>query len=171
MAKYSTGGAASGGGGGSCELCGATADDLRLASVAGAELQVCPDCAPHDESRRHASGGDGDDGNRDETERRRNAAQNAAALAESGVDPSERWEREGAGYDDDQLPYLVADYGDRLEAARQEAGLQRDELATQLDVEENDLLAVEQGRATQAGVGGSVIRALEDLLDVSLTED
>jgi hypothetical protein len=32
------------------------------------------------------------------------------------------------------------------------------------------LLAVEQGRATQAGIGGSLIEGLEDRLDVDLIE-
>ncbi len=51
MPKYSTGGASGGGGGQTCELCGSSADSLRTADVAGAELTVCPDCASsHDES-------------------------------------------------------------------------------------------------------------------------
>ncbi|MGM0592579.1 MAG: helix-turn-helix domain-containing protein, partial [Halobacteriota archaeon] len=57
-----------------------------------------------------------------------------------------------------------------VEDARQEAGLQLAELAAELDVEEKELLAVEQGRATRAGVGGSVIHKLEDRLDVVLSE-
>ncbi len=56
-------------------------------------------------------------------------------------------------------------------AARQDAGYQREELAQEIDVDENDLLAVEQGRATSASVGGSVIRALEAELDVELIEE
>jgi ribosome-binding protein aMBF1 (putative translation factor) len=79
------------------------------------------------------------------------------------------WES-GADYDDDPLPYLVSDYGDRLTEARQDAGLQLDELADELGVDESDLLAVEQGRATQAGIGGSVIEALEDRLGVELAD-
>jgi ribosome-binding protein aMBF1 (putative translation factor) len=55
--------------------------------------------------------------------------------------------------------------------ARQDAGLQREELAEELEVDEADLLAVEQGRATQASVGGSVVAALEDFLDVQLSDD
>jgi len=81
------------------------------------------------------------------------------------------WEESGTDYDDDQLPYLVRDYGERVEDARQNAGLQRDELADELDVPESDLLAVEQGRATQAGLGGSLIEALEDELSIELVED
>ncbi|PSP47996.1 transcriptional regulator, partial [Halobacteriales archaeon QH_6_66_25] len=45
------------------------------------------------------------------------------------------------------------------------------ELAGELGVDESDLLALEQGRATQAGVGGSVVRAAEEFLDVDLVEE
>jgi ribosome-binding protein aMBF1 (putative translation factor) len=169
MAKYSTGGSSGGGSGGSCELCGSTSDDLVEANVAGATLSVCPDCAPYDDTA-HDQGGDGsrDD---DEPDRKRRAAQNAARANPVFDGDSERWETEGAGYDDDQLPYLVADYGDRLETARQDAGLQREELAAELGTRESDILAIEQGRATQAGVGGSLIEALEERLNVTLSDE
>jgi ribosome-binding protein aMBF1 (putative translation factor) len=54
--------------------------------------------------------------------------------------------------------------------ARQDAGLQTEELAAEIDVDESDVLAVEQSRATKAGVGGSTISALEAFLDIELTE-
>ncbi|PSP25916.1 transcriptional regulator, partial [Halobacteriales archaeon QH_10_67_22] len=65
---------------------------------------------------------------------------------------------------------LVADYGDRLTDARQQAGLQTDELAAAVGADESDVLAVEQGRATQAGVGGSLIDALERELEIELAD-
>ncbi|PSP55537.1 transcriptional regulator [Halobacteriales archaeon QS_1_67_19] len=168
MAKYSTGGSSSGNGGGSCELCGKSSDSLTDANVAGAQLQVCPDCASHNDNAKT----DGDDGTRDqEQDRKRRAAQNAAKASGVYDGDSSHWEEEGTNYDDDPLPYLVRDYGDRVEAARQGAGLQRDELADELDVPENDLLAVEQGRANQANVGGGLIDALEERLDVQLAEE
>jgi ribosome-binding protein aMBF1 (putative translation factor) len=85
-------------------------------------------------------------------------------------DPT-HWEKEGTNYEKDRLPYLVSGYGDIAEEARQAEGLQLEELATELDVDEADLLAVEQGRASRAGVGGSVIRALENRLDVRLIDE
>ncbi|MFB6135714.1 MAG: multiprotein-bridging factor 1 family protein [Halobacteriaceae archaeon] len=169
MAKYSTGGGSGGGESQTCELCGKADDDLRTASVAGATLQVCPDCAPHDDqqSRRDRSD-EGDERSRQERDRR--AAQNTAkAIDASRTDSS--WVESGTSYDDDPLPYLVHDYGERVVRARQEAGLQREELAAELGVEENDLLAVEQGRATQASVGGSVVAAIEDRLDLELVDE
>ena len=178
MAKYSTG---SGGGsddGGACELCGASTESLQEANVAGAALLVCRDCAPHDDAARTSSrkssgsssssqdahGGGGVD-------RKKRAVQNTAKANDIWDGDSSHWEEGGTDYDDDPLPYLVSGYGEALVEARQDAGLQREELADDLDVEETDLLALEQGRATQAGVGGSVVEAVAERLDVTLVED
>lgn len=178
MAKYSTG-RGGGGGGDSCELCGSETDDLRRATVAGAELLVCADCAPHGDGdgrggRERGRDRDGDDRGGtggDERDRRRRAARNAARVYDSGRGDGSRWAEEGTDYEEDALPYLVSGYGERAEAARQEAGLTAAELAAELEIDEDDLLAVEQGRATRAGVGGSVVRRLEERLDVGLIEE
>ncbi|QSG09544.1 helix-turn-helix domain-containing protein [Halapricum desulfuricans] len=165
MAKYSTGGG-SDDTGGSCELCGATDASLQTVNIAGAQLQVCASCAQHrDDAKGTSSGGAPDD----EPSREKRAAQNAARIHDAQQADASHWE-EGADYDDDQLPYLVTDYGRRVTEARQDAGLQREELADELGLDESELLAVEQGRATQAGIGGSVITALEDRLDVELAD-
>ncbi|RQG92880.1 helix-turn-helix domain-containing protein [Natrarchaeobius halalkaliphilus] len=170
MAKYSTG-SSSGGGGTNCELCGAESDSLRLASVAGAELEVCPGCAPHDDTAdRERSDRDSSGSSTDGPSRKQKAARNVAKANPVWDGDSEHWEQDGTNYDDDPLPYLVSEYGERVVDARQEAGLQREELADELGLREQELLAVEQGRATQAGIGGGVIEALEDRLDVSLSE-
>ena len=168
MAKYSTGGV---GGDASdvCELCGADGRSLETATVAGAELEVCRECARHgeDDAGAGADAGEGDDDR--EQERRRNAARNAARMDDArGVDTDFE---EGTDYEDDPLPYLTTDYGETVAAARQEVGLQLDELAAELSVAEDDLVAVEQGRAARANVGGSVIEALEGRLDVDLAEE
>ncbi|MFP8956289.1 helix-turn-helix domain-containing protein [Natrialbaceae archaeon A-CW3] len=171
MAKYSTGSSSSGGGT-TCELCGAESDSLTRATVAGADLEVCPDCAPHSDQRQSGRSRSGRSGSQssDEPSRKKKAAQNVARANPIWDGDSEHWEKEGTNYDDDPLPYLVSGYGDRLEEARQEAGFKRDELAEELGCRESDLLAIEQGRATQAGVGGGLITALEDVLEVELAE-
>jgi ribosome-binding protein aMBF1 (putative translation factor) len=165
MAKYSTGGGSSGGSD-SCELCGAENTDLRTANVAGATLEVCSNCAQHGETQGPSGSGSDDDGERD---RKRRAAQNTARLQDARKGNPDHWE-DGADYDDDQLPYLVSDYGELLTEARQDAGLQTGELADAIGADEADVLAVEQGRATQANVGGSLIAAIEDELDIELAE-
>ncbi len=181
MAKYSTGG----GGGdssGACELCGAEDRTLETASVAGATLQVCSECVRHGEDGggggrgggdSGGSAGDGADGSsgggRSERDRRKKAAQNAAKLNDARQ-PTTDWE-EGTDYEDDPLPYLVAGYGEIVADARQADGLQTDELAAELDVGEDDVVAVEQGRAARANVGGSAVEALEERLGVEIVDE
>ncbi len=162
MAKYSTG---SGGvdSGDSCELCGASETDLRTANVAGATLQVCSDCVQHDDQTRT-------DQSSDERNRKRRAAQNTARVHDATKGDASHWE-DGADYDDDQLPYLVSKYDERVTDARQAAGYQLEELAEDLGIDESDLLALEQGRAAQAGVGGSVVAAVEDGLDLEIVDE
>ncbi|RBI63915.1 transcriptional regulator [halophilic archaeon] len=169
MAKYSTGNSSGGDSGGACELCGQSSDSLTEANVAGAQLSVCSSCASsHNDAARTEK--KRDDGSRGEQDRTRRAARNTAKMDDARKGDSTHWEKEGTNYDDDPLPYLVSDYGERVIEARQEAGLQRGELADELDVPEKELLAVEQNRANRAGVGGSLVEALEDRLDVTLSE-
>lgn len=160
MAKYSTGGVG-GDSGGACELCGAEGRSLQTATVAGARLQICDECARHSD--------DDDRPSDEERKRRKKAAQNVARLDDARkVDPN--WEA-GTDYEDDPLPYLVRGYGERVEAARQDAGLQPAELADELGVDVAEIEAVEQGRAARASVGGSLIEALETRLGVELAEE
>lgn len=170
MAKYSTGSSSGGGEGDTCELCGASSERLRRANVAGAELSVCPSCAPHDDSTKESSDeSDSDDQDR-ERDRKKRAVQNTAKANDVWDSDSEHWEEEGTNYDDDPLPYLRQDYGKTVTERRQELGLQREELADELGASEADVIAIEQGRATQAGIGGGLIAALEDRLDVDISE-
>lgn len=164
MAKYSTGGSSGGDDGGSCELCGATSGSLKTATIAGATLQVCAACAPHDDAKEKRTD------RSTESDRKKRAARKVAQMRDAQQGDSTRWEREGTNYDDDPLPYLRSGYGDRLREARQDVGLQINELADSLDVPEEQIMAVEQGRAARAGVGGSLISDLESELDVELAE-
>lgn len=185
MAKYSTGGSSGGGDGETCELCGAASESLRRANVAGAQLSVCKSCAPHDDSAKRSStsntgGGSGGSSSGSgassgssggsAADRKRRAVQNAAKANDVWEGDSEHWEEEGTNYNDDPLPYLRTDYGKTVTDARQDEGLQREELAAELGVDEADIIALEQGRATQAGIGGGLIAAIEDRLDVDISE-
>ncbi len=175
MPKYSTGGGGGGGDGDSCELCGQATGSLTRANVAGADLLVCSECAPHDDARKtpRSSGGSSDrnSGTADDgASREQRAAQRQARLYDQAKGDASHWES-GTDYEDDQLPYLVADYGDVAEAARRDAGLTVEELAAELDADESDVDAAEQGRATRAGIGGSLIRALEERLGVELVDE
>jgi ribosome-binding protein aMBF1 (putative translation factor) len=185
MAKYSTGSGGGGDDGDACELCGRETSSLQRANVAGANLLVCSDCAPHGESgggggrgstpssgsgsSSGSSGGSRTDA--DEPNRRKRAAQNTARIYDASRANTKRWETEGTDYESDRLPYLVSGYGERVETARQDAGLTVEELAAELDADENDVLALEQGRATRAGVGGSLVRAVEERLGIDLVDE
>jgi ribosome-binding protein aMBF1 (putative translation factor) len=183
MAKYSTGDGGGGGDGDACELCGKASSRLSKANVAGAELLVCSDCSPHDDSRRdsghsgqHSQGGSSGSGSGSSSsdspaDRKKRAAQKQAEIYDANKGDSSHWEKEGTNYERDRLPYLVSDYDERVESARQEAGLTVEELAEQLGIDDEEYLAVEQGRAARAGVGGSVIREIEAELDVTLVDE
>ena len=172
MAKYSTGSGGGGDGGDACELCGSETKSLRAANVAGAELQVCSDCAPMgDNKNKDRKKREQREGTRDgtRTNRKKRAAQNTAKLQDSSAG-NEDWVK-NAEYDDDALPYLVSGYGERTKKARQDAGMTTEEAAEELGLDEEDVLAVEEGRATRAGVGGSVIAGLEQLFDIELADE
>ncbi|TQQ79788.1 multiprotein-bridging factor 1 family protein [Halonotius terrestris] len=181
MAKYSTGNGGSGGDGDSCELCGTASSRLSKANVEGAVLLVCPDCAPHDDNRKTTSDDDGGSGGSSSgasggssdgpEDRKKRVAQRQAEVYDAAKGDSTHWEKEGTNYEGDRLPYLVADYGDRVTEAREAAGRSIADLAADLDVDEADLEAVEGGRATRADVGGSVVRALEDEFDIDLVDE
>lgn len=164
MAKYSTGSRETNSGE-SCELCGASGVETQTVTVAGARLSVCEDCAQHRDDT-----GDSEDERGRDVDRKKRAAQNTAKMHDAASNDPSHWEG-GAGYEDDQLPYLVAEYDETITAARQEAGYQLEELAEEVAVDDSELLALEQGRATQAGVGGSVVGKLETFLDIELVEE
>ncbi|EMA64406.1 helix-turn-helix domain-containing protein [Halorubrum kocurii] len=184
MAKYSTGGGGGGDDGDACELCGRETTDLKRATVAGAKLLVCSDCRPHDDagnapggrggSRGGSSGGSPGGAGSESTgteSRKKEIARKQAKMYDSATGDSKHWEEGGTNYESDRLPYLVSGYGDDVAAARQDAGLTVEELAAELEVDEDDLFAVEDGRAATAGVGGSVVRALEERLDVDIVDE
>jgi ribosome-binding protein aMBF1 (putative translation factor) len=58
-----------------------------------------------------------------------------------------------------------------LAEARREAGLQLPEFADAAGVPEAHVLAVEQERANKTGVGGSVVRAIENYLGIRLIDE
>ncbi|MFW5916997.1 MAG: helix-turn-helix domain-containing protein [Halorubrum sp.] len=189
MAKYSTGDGGGGDDGDACELCGRETTNLKRATVAGAKLLVCSSCRPHDDagnapSGRGGSGAGGSGGGSSggspggagsestATEsRKKEIAREQAKVYDSATGDSKHWEEGGTNYESDRLPYLVSGYGDEVSAARQDAGLTIEELAEELDVDEDDIFAVEDGRAATAGVGGSVVRAVEERLGVEIVDE
>jgi ribosome-binding protein aMBF1 (putative translation factor) len=185
MAKYSTGGGGGGDDGDACELCGRETSNLQRATVAGAKLLVCSDCRPHDDAgnapdsrggSESGGGGGGSPGGASAEStgpesRKKELARKQAKMYDSATGDSKHWEEGGTNYESDRLPYLVSGYGDDVSAARRDAGLTVEELADELGVDEDDVFAVEDGRAATAGVGGSVVRALEERLGVQIVDE
>ncbi|WP_256403787.1 transcriptional regulator [Halorubrum salinum] len=185
MAKYSTGGGGGGDDGDACELCGRETTDLERATVAGAKLLVCSDCRPHDDAGNAPGGRGGSSGSGSTSgspggasagtsgneSRKKELARKQAKMYDSAAGDSKHWEEGGTNYESDRLPYLVSGYGDDVAAARQDAGLTVEELAEELGVDDDDVFAVEDGRAATAGVGGSVVRALEERLGVEIVDE
>ena len=173
MTKYSTGGVGSRESD-SCELCGAEGRSLEAVNVEGAVLQVCPDCRRHGSGGARSGGGGGHQTDQssgdEERDRKLKAVRAQARLDDARKGDAERWV-EGADYEDDPLPYLVKGYGEKVIEAREAESLSSSDLAGELGAREADVLAVEQGRATSVGVGGSLIEALEERLGVELAED
>lgn len=173
MAKYSTGRGGGDDDGGACELCGAESSNLRRANVAGANLLVCASCAPHGDNQHKREKKRDSNRNRADSEpnRKKRAAQKTAKVYDASRGDSTHWEKEGTNYERDRLPYLVSGYGEHVEAARQDAGLTIEELAETIDTDEETILAVEQGRAARAGVGGSVVNAIEEALSIEIVDE
>ncbi|MFD1515075.1 helix-turn-helix domain-containing protein [Halomarina rubra] len=173
MAKYSTGGVGSRESD-SCELCGAEGRSLEAVNVEGAVLQVCPDCRRHGSSESRSGGGGGQRSDQssgdDPRDRKLKAVRAQARMDDKRKGDASHWEG-GADYEDDPLPYLVKGYGRKVVEAREAEELSSADLAGDIGVREADVVAVEQGRATSAGIGGSVIEALEERLGVDLAED
>ena len=171
MAKYSTGGGGNSQDGHACELCGDESERLEDVTIAGAKLSVCQSCAPHDD-RGPKSQGNKQSSQQQRTENPgRRAAQHAAKFADAQKGDPDYWLEHGTDYEEDRLPYLVSGYGNRVERARQESGLTIDELAEALDIPVKQIEAVEQNRASRAGVGGSTIRALESEFNIALVDE
>ncbi len=192
MPKYSTGGGGGGDDGDACELCGRETTNLKRANVAGAQLLVCSNCRPHDDAQKSggpggsggsrggtgrsstgtSSGSSGGSGPTDgPSSRSQEIANKQARVYDAATGDSSHWEEEGTSYEDDRLPYLVSGYGDAARDARQDVGLTVDELAEELDADPDDLHAIEDGRAATANVGGSVVRAVAERLDVELVDE
>ena len=165
MPKYSTGESSTGRSGDACEACGDESTSLTEAIIEGATLFVCSTCAPRDASNDSETRDEGTS----QSDRERNTVQKVTDdEASLWTGDTSRWETEGTGYTNDQLPHLVENYGAVVKEARRDAGIDVGTVAVELGVDEMDVLAVERGQAVQQSIGGSVIEGLEELLNVTL---
>lgn len=182
MPKYSIGDG--GHESGACEICGESADDLTDATISGADLRVCDDCATHgvrdqtDSSPADQPASDSMPTSADPANQEDEPATQSPAHRNTGPDTSllwdsdtSHWEESGVNYERNRLPHLVPDYAECVRTARLAADLSPADLVDELAITEQELSAIEQGEAATAGIGGSIITMLEDSLEVTLTEN
>lgn len=151
--------------GGTCELCGEEVDSLHLATIEGATLEVCKECYPQENGGQNSQ-----DETTESTNRTKDVINRTTVNAENAL-PDSSWAVEGVGYDSEPLPYLVSDYGDIVEEAREEQGLTQEELAEEINVGLDIIRVIEQGQAASRDVGGDIIENLEEVLGVQLEEE
>lgn len=175
MPKYSTGDSASQPSAENitaCELCGEESSSLHDATVAGAELTVCTDCNPHDDS---TESGSSNSEPQDTVNSEPNDSPSATkSPVESGTylnQDSSHWEEEGTNYEDDPLPYMVSAYGEKLQSARRSHDVSHDELATTIGVTPHDIKEMEAGQIRESSIRGSEVAELEKQLEIQLSEE
>lgn len=149
--------------GDNCELCGAESDKLAKADVAGATLDVCPDCSPHDDADKTDQSGEESD-----SDRTREAIQRATQHAHR---QDSQWAEEGTEYDSDPLPYLIDDYSTAIVEARDEQDMSEGELADKAGIGLRDLRMIERGEATRGDIGKTDIRSIEQVLGIEIIEE
>lgn len=154
-----------------CELCGQDASTLTDATIAGAQLSVCTDCNPHDDST--SSKQPTDDQDTSTTEH----IEDNQDLTVSTTNPSSylnqdtsHWEANGTNYDKDKLPYMTTNYGSKMKTARQEHGLTQEELAERIQVEPQDIELMESGQIRSTDIQGSHVAAIEEKLKIRLSD-
>ena len=116
-----------------CELCGSKADSLTTVKVSSAEMDVCDSCTDHgtvveddtsetDSSTKYDTESTGDDDNSSES-----PSQNNPSYHDST----------------EEFTSLPPDYGDRIQEARESAGLSREDLASELQEKESLIRRIE----------------------------
>lgn len=151
--------------GGTCELCGDEVNTLYNANIEGATLEVCIECSPRDDNTKEEESRDNESANKTKD------MINRTTPNADNVLPDSSWAEEGVGYDSEPLPYLVKNYGEVVRDAREDRGLTQEELAEEVGVGLNIIRVIEQGQAASRDVGGTVIEALEEELDVQIEEE
>lgn len=155
-----------------CELCGNESSQLQTANVAGATLEVCRECSPHDDAATDDQSSETSGSS--ETDRTREAIRKASEQSDRHgiVDgDSSHWEREGTDYESDPLPYLVNGYGEKIRDAREEQDLSQQDLADEAGVGIAVVRVLETEQAMRGGVAGSDITSIENVLEITLRDD
>lgn len=138
-------------------MCGVEKDHLVTAKIAGAELEVCDECSD--------LGTVIDEGSPEETEEEASESDEEYEQ-EYEYDTSGESTTEGTNEFQPEVEELVYDYDERIQQARQEKGLTKEELGQKLNEKSSVITRLEQGRSLP---DENVRRKLEKELDIELT--
>lgn len=172
MAKYSTGESTSVDN--SCQLCGTTEGQLTTAKVEGAVITVCRDCEP-DEAHREDHKSETESPTKKTTptkDKKKNTKTKQEEPEKVGYTISKtdaKWV-ENTNYGNTDTPYMQKHYATKIEHALDEQDLTLERIAEETNAPLEDLEALANGNALDAGVGKNVIESLERALDIELIE-
>lgn len=154
-----------------CEMCGADTASPNTVKVEGAELDVCDDCADFgtevrtessssSSTKYSTSGSSGSD----------SGSSGSSGGSSSGTSASSGGGGGGGGRRRDmfdEMDEVAQDYDQRIRQARENAGLNQEELANQLNEKASLIRKLELGDTLPSD---SVQQKLESELDIVLTE-
>jgi putative transcription factor len=144
-----------------CELCGSDVDSLTTVKVSSAEMDVCSSCEGH------GTVVEDQENEQTETESKYSTDGNSSTSQSTNSGGSSS-ESSGRYRDDsEEFTALPPDYGDRVQQAREDAGLSRQELARQLQEKESLIRRVENNETQPTK---DLQSRIENKLDLSLAD-
>lgn len=151
--------------GGFCEKCGEETSYLHSATIAGASLEVCAECKPEESSdSKNTSNGD--------KKSTKDLVNENTRTAGVDADPDSSWAEQGLNYEgEDKVPYLVPNYGSIVQEKREEKGWSLEKLSEESDVGTGVIQIIEQNQASSESIKESLIKSIEDTLEVTIREE
>ena len=153
-----------------CEMCGAETSSPNTVKVEGAELDVCDDCADFGtEVRTQESSSSSTKYSTSSSSGSGSGSSGSSGSSSSGTSASSGGGGGGGSRRDmfDQMDEVAQDYDQRIQEAREAAGLNQEELANQLNEKASLIRKLERGDTLPSD---SVQQKLESELDIVLTE-
>ena len=153
-----------------CEMCGADTASPNTVKVEGAELDVCDDCADFGtEVRTQSSSSSSTKYSTSSSSDSGSGSSGSSGGSSSGTSASSGGGGGGGRRRDmfDEMDEVAQDYDQRIRQAREQAGLNQEELANQLNEKASLIRKLERGDTLPSD---SVQRKLESELDIVLTE-
>lgn len=122
-----------------CELCGKETDELTKTRVSDADLQVCQDCT--DLGTKLET--DNSDDEKDTKYSTKNNSSSNSTTTRNSNSNSGNSTTENSGDPFEDVSDLSLDYGQKIQTARQQDGMDREQLAKKLGIKQSHLQNVE----------------------------